>query len=115
LKRNGDFDTNVEDDADANRTIKRTSRYTDTASKSEKYRENSTKKRAIQTDIACPALAISGKLCTIPTIATVKCGSSKRFDSTETFTVGTKKTGKGRRKIGRKKRRMRSKIRHRKD
>jgi hypothetical protein len=28
--------------------------------------------------------------------------------------VGTKKTGKGRRKIGRKKRRMRSKIRHRK-
>gem|GEM_PF-6135032 len=29
--------------------------------------------------------------------------------------VGTKKTGKGRRKIGRKKRRMRAKIRHRKD
>jgi len=28
--------------------------------------------------------------------------------------VGTKKTGKGRRKIGRKKRRMRAKIRHRK-
>jgi len=28
--------------------------------------------------------------------------------------VGTKKSGKGRRKIGRKKRRMRSKIRHRK-
>ena len=28
--------------------------------------------------------------------------------------VGTKKTGKGRRKIGRKKRRMRSRIRHRK-
>jgi hypothetical protein len=28
--------------------------------------------------------------------------------------VGTKKTGKGRRKLGRKKRRMRSKIRHRK-
>ncbi len=28
--------------------------------------------------------------------------------------VGSKKTGKGRRKIGRKKRRMRSKIRHRK-
>jgi hypothetical protein len=28
--------------------------------------------------------------------------------------VGTKKTGKGRRKVGRKKRRMRSKIRHRK-
>jgi len=30
------------------------------------------------------------------------------------YCVGTKKTGKGRRKIGRKKRRMRSKIRHRK-
>ena len=29
--------------------------------------------------------------------------------------VGTKKSGKGRRKLGRKKRRMRSKIRHRKD
>jgi len=28
--------------------------------------------------------------------------------------VGTKQTGKGRRKLGRKKRRMRSKIRHRK-
>jgi hypothetical protein len=28
--------------------------------------------------------------------------------------VGVKKTGKGRRKLGRKKRRMRSKIRHRK-
>jgi hypothetical protein len=28
--------------------------------------------------------------------------------------VGVKKTGKGRRKIGRKKRRMRSRIRHRK-
>jgi len=28
--------------------------------------------------------------------------------------MGTKKTGKGRRKIGRKKRRMRSRIRHRK-
>jgi hypothetical protein len=28
--------------------------------------------------------------------------------------VGSKKTGKGRRKLGRKKRRMRSKIRHRK-
>jgi hypothetical protein len=28
--------------------------------------------------------------------------------------VGTKRTGKGRRKLGRKKRRMRSKIRHRK-
>ena len=28
--------------------------------------------------------------------------------------VGTKKTGKGRRKLGRKKRRMRAKIRHRK-
>jgi hypothetical protein len=30
------------------------------------------------------------------------------------FLVGVKKTGKGRRKLGRKKRRMRSKIRHRK-
>lgn len=29
--------------------------------------------------------------------------------------MGTKKTGKGRRKIGRKKRRARAKIRHRKD
>lgn len=29
--------------------------------------------------------------------------------------VGVKKRGKGRRKVGRKKRRMRSKIRHRKD
>ncbi len=28
--------------------------------------------------------------------------------------LGTKKTGKGRRKVGRKKRRMRAKIRHRK-
>lgn len=28
--------------------------------------------------------------------------------------VGTKRTGKGRRKVGRKKRRMRAKIRHRK-
>jgi hypothetical protein len=28
--------------------------------------------------------------------------------------VGTKKSGKGRRKVGRKKRRMRSRIRHRK-
>jgi len=30
------------------------------------------------------------------------------------FDLGTKKSGKGRRKIGRKKRRMRAKIRHRK-
>ncbi len=30
------------------------------------------------------------------------------------FEVGVKKTGKGRRKIGRKKRRMRARIRHRK-
>jgi hypothetical protein len=30
------------------------------------------------------------------------------------FALGTKKSGKGRRKLGRKKRRMRSKIRHRK-
>jgi|GEM_PF-5528689 len=29
-------------------------------------------------------------------------------------TLGTKKSGKGRRKVGRKKRRMRAKIRHRK-
>jgi hypothetical protein len=36
-----------------------------------------------------------------------------RSVSTE-IRVGTKKTGKGRRKLGRKKRRMRSKIRHRK-
>ncbi len=35
------------------------------------------------------------------------------INHTET-TVGTKKTGKGRRKIGRKKRRMRAKIRHKK-
>ena len=40
-----------------------------------------------------------------------------RFQNTEQerhLQVGTKKTGKGRRKIGRKKRRMRAKIRHRK-
>jgi hypothetical protein len=36
-----------------------------------------------------------------------------RFVTPESF-VGVKKTGKGRRKLGRKKRRMRSKIRHRK-
>ena len=30
------------------------------------------------------------------------------------FIVGVKKTGKGRRKVGRKKRRMRARIRHRK-
>ena len=30
------------------------------------------------------------------------------------FSLGTKRTGKGRRKLGRKKRRMRAKIRHRK-
>ena len=30
------------------------------------------------------------------------------------YTLGTKKSGKGRRKVGRKKRRMRAKIRHRK-
>jgi hypothetical protein len=30
------------------------------------------------------------------------------------ISLGTKRTGKGRRKLGRKKRRMRSKIRHRK-
>ena len=35
-------------------------------------------------------------------------------DLKEVFPVGTKKSGKGRRKVGRKKRRMRSKIRHRK-
>ncbi|MFO1065818.1 MAG: hypothetical protein U0892_18300 [Pirellulales bacterium] len=32
----------------------------------------------------------------------------------EDWLVGVKKTGKGRRKIGRKKRRMRARIRHRK-
>ncbi len=32
----------------------------------------------------------------------------------EELLVGVKKTGKGRRKIGRKKRRMRARIRHRK-
>jgi hypothetical protein len=32
----------------------------------------------------------------------------------ESANVGTKKTGKGRRKVGSKKRRMRAKIRHRK-
>lgn len=35
-------------------------------------------------------------------------------DDGELNCMGTKKTGKGRRKIGRKKRRMRAKIRHRK-
>jgi hypothetical protein len=39
--------------------------------------------------------------------------SNSSIHSTE-LRVGTKKTGKGRRKLGRKKRRMRSKIRHRK-
>jgi hypothetical protein len=34
--------------------------------------------------------------------------------SAEFVPLGTKKTGKGRRKLGRKKRRMRAKIRHRK-
>ena len=34
--------------------------------------------------------------------------------SSKEFNLGTKKSGKGRRKLGRKKRRMRSKIRHRK-
>jgi len=33
---------------------------------------------------------------------------------TREIAVGVKKTGKGRRKLGRKKRRMRSRIRHRK-
>ena len=37
-----------------------------------------------------------------------------KFDSCTECRVGTKKTGKGRRKLGRKKRRMRAKIRHRK-
>jgi hypothetical protein len=34
--------------------------------------------------------------------------------SSQEHVVGVKKTGKGRRKLGRKKRRMRAKIRHRK-
>jgi hypothetical protein len=42
-------------------------------------------------------------------------GGINRFARNErSQCVGTKKTGKGRRKLGRKKRRMRSKIRHRK-
>jgi hypothetical protein len=36
------------------------------------------------------------------------------FNSALELSVGVKKTGKGRRKLGRKKRRMRSRIRHRK-
>lgn len=39
---------------------------------------------------------------------------SVREETDLEYCVGSKKTGKGRRKIGRKKRRMRSKIRHRK-
>jgi hypothetical protein len=40
-------------------------------------------------------------------------GGLRKSGGTE-HRVGTKKTGKGRRKIGRKKRRMRARIRHRK-
>ena len=36
------------------------------------------------------------------------------LNSGDNWLMGTKKTGKGRRKVGRKKRRMRAKIRHRK-
>jgi hypothetical protein len=43
------------------------------------------------------------------------CRQSIQSFSRQEDDVGTKKTGKGRRKLGRKKRRMRSKIRHRKD
>lgn len=38
----------------------------------------------------------------------------KHRSELELCRMGTKKTGKGRRKVGRKKRRMRAKIRHRK-
>ncbi len=40
--------------------------------------------------------------------------SLQSADVVSEFVLGTKRTGKGRRKIGRKKRRMRAKIRHRK-
>jgi len=47
----------------------------------------------------------------------VKLLGSANFQKSmgDNLAMGTKKTGKGRRKIGRKKRRMRAKIRHRKD
>jgi hypothetical protein len=41
-------------------------------------------------------------------------GGDHRNRDSWSLALGTKKTGKGRRKLGRKKRRMRSKIRHRK-
>jgi hypothetical protein len=40
--------------------------------------------------------------------------SGNFFNPTKGDVVGVKKTGRGRRKLGRKKRRMRSRIRHRK-
>lgn len=42
------------------------------------------------------------------------CVSGQAVQQTREDSVGVKKTGKGRRKLGRKKRRMRAKIRHRK-
>lgn len=57
----------------------------------------------VSTQIDFPAWGFS-----ISTDSVISCGNA-----TERF-VGTKKSGKGRRKIGRKKRRMRAKIRHRK-
>jgi hypothetical protein len=42
------------------------------------------------------------------------CGPRKANKTRQETIVGVKKTGKGRRKLGRKKRRMRARIRHRK-
>jgi len=47
--------------------------------------------------------------------STSPCKSDQIQNVSQEFLLGTKKSGKGRRKLGRKKRRMRSKIRHRKD
>lgn len=48
------------------------------------------------------------------TIAAIAVPDCRPIELDQETRVGTKKSGKGRRKVGRKKRRMRARIRHRK-
>jgi hypothetical protein len=59
-----------------------------------------------------PCYCVAAQILTTIRIPTT-VGFSVIFQNTE-IALGTRKSGKGRRKQGRKKRRMRSKIRHRK-
>lgn len=62
----------------------------------------------------CRAALVSVRLFLLTCLAARHCQTIQLLKSRREPEVGTKKTGKGRRKVGRKKRRMRAKIRHRK-